>query len=174
MASSSILVTARLPVRANPAALGTSARAPCVGLLALLLVVGTALALTACGPSRARMLEGEIAQAVQTSPGRVDLGKLYPAAWDRLCVLAPGVTAAAADRALGFHFAAARFLASRPDVAGLLFLRGHDAVVAMRYPRRDGDFAAGGRSYCLRRAAAVFHAVGRSPAGGPDLRPLGS
>ncbi len=132
-----------------------------------------ALALAGCGPSRARMLEGEIAQAVQTSPGRVDLGKLYPAPWDRLCVLAPGVTAAGADSALGFHFAAARFLASRPDVAGLLFLRGHDAAVAMRYPRREGDFAAAGRSYCLPRAAAVFHAVGRSPAGGPDLRPLG-
>ncbi len=142
-----------------------------LALALVLLGVGPA---AACGPSRARMLEGEIAQAVQTSPGRIDLGKLYPGAWDRVCVLLPGTTAAGADSLLGFHFGGARYLVSRPDVTGLFFLRGHDAVVAMRYPRSDGDFAAAGRGYCLARAAAVFHAVGRTTAGPPALLPLGS
>lgn len=135
-------------------------------------VLSLACVVVACGPSRARMLDGEIRQAVQTSPGRIDLGRLYPASWDRVCVLLPGTTAAGADSVLGFHFAGAQYLVSRPDVTGLVFLRGQHALVAMRYPRRDGDFAAAGRGYCRLRAAALFHAAGRSPAGGPALVPL--
>ncbi len=144
-----------------------------MGRLAAGALAGLVLAAAgACGPSRARMLEGEIAQAVQTSPGRIDLAKLYPAPWDRVCILMPGITRAGADSTLGFHFGGAQYLASRPDVTGLLFLRGHDALVAMRYPRRDGDFAAAGRSYCLPRGAAVFRGGAATAAGGPALLPL--
>ena len=111
----------------------------------------------ACGPSRARMLEGEIAQAVQTSPGHIDLVALFPARWDRVCVLTPGASRAQVDRVLGFRYPAGPYLVSRTDVAGLVFVRGDEVVVAMRYPREDGDFTALGPSYCLPRADAVFH-----------------
>ncbi|HEX9108203.1 MAG TPA: hypothetical protein VF832_13265 [Longimicrobiales bacterium] len=125
----------------------------------------TATVLAACGGSRARMLEGEIAQAVQTS-GRIELARLYPARWDVLCVFVPGTTRAQARALLGFDYAAAPYLVSRDDVAGLVFARGKQVLTAVRYPRSDGDFAAPGRSYCLPRSGAVFlvrastHAVG--------------
>ena len=124
---------------------------------ALLTLVAAWLApLSGCGPSRARMLEGEIAQAVQTSPGHVDLATLYPAAWDRVCILTPGITRDQVKRLLGFGYSAGPYLVARTDVAGLVFVRGGDVVAAVRYPRADGDFTAAGRSYCLPRARAVF------------------
>ncbi len=133
-------------------------------------VIGMAM-LAACGPSRARMLEGEIAQAVQTS-GRVDLARLYPADWDLVCVLVPGTTREQARAVLGFDYAAAPYLASRSDAAGLLFVHVKKVVTAVRYPRSDGDFAAPGRDYCLPRPSAVF-VVRSSPraVGGREIVP---
>ncbi len=117
------------------------------------------LALPACGPSRASMLEVEIAQAVQTSPGRIDLGGLYRAAWDRVCILGRDAREDRVNGLLGFRYPEGPYLVARNDVAGLLFVRGGEVVAAVRYPRADGDFAALGRSYCLPRPYAVFRAV---------------
>jgi len=117
-------------------------------------VLGAVL-LAACGSSRARMLEFEIAQAVQTS-GRIELGRLYPAPWDVVCVFVPGTTRAQARSMLGFDYPAAPYIAARTDVAGLVFVQHDKVLTAVRYPRADGDFAAPGRSYCLPRSGAVF------------------
>ena len=123
--------------------------------LVLAAAVLAAAPLAACGSSRARMLVGEISQAVQTS-GRIELGKLYPAPWDVVCVFLPGTTRAQARAMLGFDYAAAPYLVARDDVAGLVFVQHDKVLTAVRYPRSAGDFAAPGRSYCLPRSGAVF------------------
>ncbi len=136
------------------------------------LVIGLALAPAgACGPSRARMLEGEISQAVQTNPGHVDLGALYPAPWDRICVLGRDAREDLVNGLLGFRYPEGPYLAASSDTAGLVFVRGSAVVTAVRYPRAQGDFAALGRSYCLPRAYAVFHVV-RGAAGRLAVLPL--
>ncbi len=129
------------------------------------------LTLPACGPSRASMLEGEISQAVQTSPGHVDLAALYRAPWDRVCILGPDAREARVNQLLGFRYPEGPYLVARNDVAGLVFVRGASVVSAVRYPRADGDFTALGRSYCLPRAYAVFRVV-RDAAGHANVLPL--
>ncbi len=120
----------------------------------------------ACGPSRSSMLNTEIAQAVQTNPGHVDLAALYRAPWDRVCILGPDAREARVNDLLGFRYPEGPYLAASPDTAGLVFVRGAQVVTAVRYPRAQGDFAALGRSYCISRPYAVFQVV-RRPGGRP-------
>ncbi len=137
------------------------------------IILWAALApVAACGPSRARMLEGEISQAVQTSPGNVNLAALYPAEWDRVCILGQDAREDVVNGLLGFRYPEGPYLVARNDVAGLVFVRGAGVVTAVRYPRADGDFAARGHSYCLPRAYAVFQVVRRPGGRPPAVVPL--
>jgi hypothetical protein len=127
-------------------------------------------ALAACGPSRGEMLEGEFAQAIHTTPGRIDLARLFPAEWDRVCVLTPYTGRPEAERLLGFRwggFERSGIEASEGHTL-LLFLRGREVAADVLFERRDGDFAAPGRSYCLPRARAVFRA--EAPERGAEWR----
>ncbi len=142
---------------------------PCARMGGLALVV--LLAGAGCGPSRATMLETEIAQAVQTNPGHIDLAALYRAPWDRVCILGPDAREDVVNGLLGFRYPEGPYLVARNDVAGLVFVRGAEVAAAVRYPRADGDFVAMRRSYCLTRAYAVFHVV-RDAAGRVAILPI--
>lgn len=126
---------------------------------------------TGCTIRRERMLVGEIAQAIQTNPARVDLARLYPAAWDRVCVVPPRRDAVSVDSLLGFHYRRVESLVRRDDVTGLWFVRGRKVVSAVSFPRKQGDFAAAGRAYCLPRRQAVFRAE-LDRTGGARVLPL--
>lgn len=133
-----------------------------------------ALALTAaCGPSRGSMLEGEIAQAVQTSPSRIDLAALYPAAWDRVCVLRPGTSPEEVNQLIGARYLEGAYMVAGKDVSGLIFVRGAEVVAAVRYPRVRGDFGVLRRSYCLPHVNALFRAVRAPGRDYPAVVPLG-
>lgn len=144
----------------------TAVRLPGVGALALMLALASS-----CAIRREKMLVGEIAQAIQTNPARVDLGRLYPAAWERVCVIPPHTSAAVSRSLLGFDYDRAGRFAARTDASGLWFVRGRKVVSAVEFPRRQGDFAAAARAYCLPRDRAVFRAE-LSALGGARVLPL--
>ena len=137
-----------------------------------IILLATLVPAAACGPSRASMLEGEISQAVQTSPGHVDLAALYRAPWDRVCILGQDAREDVVNGLLGFRYPEGPYLVARNDVAGLVFVRGGSVVAAVRYPRAEGDFAARGHSYCVPRAYAVFQVVRREGGRPPAVLPL--
>jgi hypothetical protein len=137
-------------------------------VVAVLLTVALA---ASCAVRREKMLVGEIAQAIQTSPSRIDLARLYPAAWDRVCVIPSHTSAAAARSVLGFDDRRAGRLAERDDVSGLWFVRGRKVISAVNFPRRQGDFGAAGAAYCLPRDSAIFQAE-LTPAGAARVLPL--
>ena len=144
----------------------SAARPRLLGAIALV-----ALLPAACAVRREKMLVGEIAQAIQTNPSRIDLKRLYPAAWDRVCVIPPNTSAAGVQALLGFEDRRGGRLAARKDVSGLWFVRGRKVISAVDFPRRQGDFAAAGAAYCLPRDRAVFRAE-LSPGGGARVLPL--
>ncbi len=137
------------------------------------LALGLALIAGSCTVRRERMLVGEIAQGIQTNPAHVEMARLYPAAWDRVCVVPPRTDAATARALLGFDYRRAGSLEKRNDVTGLWFVRGDKVTTAVNFPRRQGDFAAVGRAYCLPRDRAFFRAD-LTPAGGARVVPIDS
>ena len=96
----------------------------------------------------------------------LDLGKVGPVSWTRVCVLGPGTDDRAAQALLGLAWPASR-LTSLGDGDGrvaLVFSDGAKVLAFVERPRADGDFTTV-QPPCLTRADARL-VTERSPDGG--------
>lgn len=85
----------------------------------------------------------------------LDLAKVGPAKWTRVCVLGPYTDDRAAQGLLGVPWPASRLtsIGARDDRVALVFTDGARVLAFVERPRADGDFAMI-RPPCLSRAEA--------------------
>ncbi|TFG59449.1 MAG: hypothetical protein E4H32_10110 [Nitrospirales bacterium] len=108
------------------------------------------------------------------SSGRtfVNLAKVLPNVWDKVCILGPYSTSKHAYETLGFAWPVERqssISASDKNVL-LLFVTNQEIVEFVEHPRRDGDFANLSRQ-CFAREQTTFHHQTNPKKGWPGLFP---
>ncbi len=115
----------------------------------------------------------EITRQFQSS-GRtfVNLAKVVPQAWDRVCILGPYSTSKNGYDLLGFAWPveAKSTIATSDSIALLLFVKNKEVLEYVEHPRRDGDFANLSRR-CFNREKSTFHHQTNPPKGWPGLFP---
>lgn len=117
----------------------------------------------------------EITRQFQSS-GRtfVNLDKVLPVAWDKVCILGPYSTSKHAQETLGFAWPVEQqsIVSTSDHIALLLFVKDSKIVELVEHPRRDGDFANLSRQ-CFAREQATFHHQTNPKKGWPGLFPQG-
>ncbi len=140
--------------------------------LTMWLTIGLLLIVSACDAPPSNMTE-EITRQFQSS-GRtfVNLAKVVPSAWDKVCILGPYSTSKHAYDTLGFTWPVevTSSIATSDSVALLLFVENQEVVEFVEHPRRDGDFA-NLSGQCFSREKATFHHLTNPPKGWPGLFP---
>ncbi len=130
------------------------------------------LVLVSCD-SPASGVSEEITRQFQSS-GRtyVDLAKVIPSVWDKVCILGPYSTSKHAYETLGFAWPVEMqsTISGSDSIALLLFVNNKDIVEFVEHPRRDGDFANLSRQ-CFSRENATFHHHTNPKKGWPGLFP---
>ena len=137
----------------------------CALLLMLVLV-------PACDSTSPTLTE-KITNQFQSS-GRtfVDLAKVVPQAWDKVCILGPYSTPKNVYDTLGFDWPLDMFssIATNDSIALLLFVNNQEVLEFVEHPRRDGDFANLSRR-CVARKNSTFYHLTNPPKGWPGLFP---
>ncbi len=137
----------------------------CMVLLLLLIV-------SSCD-SAPRTITEEITSQFQSS-GRtfVNLEKVVPADWAKVCILGPYSTPKNVYDTLGFDWPLDMFssIATDDSIALLLFVKNQEVVQFVDHPRRDGDFANLSRQ-CVARKKSTFYHLTNPPKGWPGLFP---
>jgi hypothetical protein len=113
------------------------------------------LACAGCSPAD-RFLDAQIDyQLGKGGSPTLDLGKVGPAQWTRVCVLGPYATDALARERLGFDWAVTRHtsLADGDDRVALVFSDGARVLAFVERPRASADFTTL-QPPCRERAAA--------------------
>ena len=130
------------------------------------------LIVSACDSAPSTITE-EITRQFQSS-GRtfVDLAKVVPTAWDKVCILGPYSTPKNVYDTLGFDWPLDMLstIATNDSIALLLFVNKQEVVEFVEHPRRDGDFANLSRQ-CIARKKSTFYHLTNPPKGWPGLFP---
>ncbi len=138
----------------------------CWCILLLLLI------LPACDSTTPTITE-EITRQFQSS-GRtfVNLEKVVPNAWDKVCILGPYSTLKHVYDTLGFDWPLEMLSSISTDdsIALLLFVENQEVIQFVEHPRRDGDFANLSRQ-CVARNKSTFYHLTNPPKGWPGLFP---
>ena len=118
-------------------------------------VAAVALGCASCSQSDSFLGAQIDFQLRQGATPTLDLGKVGPANWTRLCVLGPYTDDAAAQALLGLPWPASRLtsLAERDDSVALVFSDGAKVLAFVERPRAEGDFTTV-QPPCLTRAEA--------------------
>lgn len=136
------------------------------------LILWVFLVLPACDSTTPTITE-EITRQYQSS-GRtfVNLEKVLPTAWDKVCILGPHSTPKHAYDTLGFDWPIEMLTSISTDdsIALLLFVKNQEVIQFVEHPRRDGDFANLSRQ-CVDREKATFYHLTNPPKGWPGLFP---
>jgi len=115
----------------------------------------------------------EITRQFQSS-GRtfVNLAKVIPLAWDKVCILGPYSTSTHAQETLGFSWPVEQqsTISTSDHITLLIFVKDSTIVELVEHPRRDGDFANLSRQ-CYAREQATFHHQTNPKRGWPGLFP---
>jgi hypothetical protein len=87
----------------------------------------------------------------------IDLAKIGPQTWEKVCVLGPYTTNGAAEKILGFKWdVEQKSTVTRNDGINLLvFIKGQDVLAYAEHPRDKGDFLKL-QSRCLNRKQATL------------------
>jgi hypothetical protein len=137
-----------------------------------LVLVWVLLTLPSCESPTLNLSE-EITRQFQSS-GRtfVNLAKVLPSVWDKVCILGPYSTSKHAYDTLGFAWPVETHstISVSDSIALLLFVNNKEIVEFVEHPRRDGDFANLSRQ-CFAREKATFHHQTNPPKGWPGLFP---
>ena len=108
------------------------------------------------------------------SSGRtfVNLAKVLPSVWDKVCILGPYSTSKHAYDTLGFAWPVETqsTISATDSIALLLFVNNKEIVEFVEHPRRNGDFANLSRQ-CFVREQATFHHQTNPKKGWPGLFP---
>ena len=96
--------------------------------------------------------------------GSIDLSKIGPESWDRICVLTPYSINKDAEMALGFPWDAEAntSIAMSDAVNVLVFARGQGVVAYTEHPRNKGDFSRVDPSCMIRSRAKLVRRPGSS------------
>ena len=118
-----------------------------------LVLVWVLLTLPSCESPTLNLSE-EITRQFQSS-GRtfVNLPKVLPSVWDKVCILGPYSTSNHAYDTLGFAWPVETHstISVSDSIALLLFVNNKEIVEFVEHPRRDGDFANLSRAmFCAR------------------------
>jgi hypothetical protein len=100
------------------------------------------------------------AQLDSTTSGTIDLSRVGPPTWTRVCILGPYSTNETATQLLGFPWdaEAASSIATDDAIALLVFVSEQQVVASAEHRRDQGDFAGlGGRCFMRDRAILVRH-----------------
>lgn len=121
--------------------------------------IALALSLVGCGASRDDVIEAQLAQAVQTTGGELQLARYVRGDWDRFCKVNAGTTRVAIDSLLGFAWPAAERSGITESNAHtlLVFITDGAVVEEVMFPIEKGSFPGG--NYCMNREDARFHVV---------------
>lgn len=101
-------------------------------------------------------------KASNTAP--IDLSKVGPASWERVCVLTPYTTNKRSAQVLGFSWNAElkTNIATSDHINVLVFLRDQQVVAYTEHPRNLGDFSKL-KPPCLIRSQAIVKREQSSP-----------
>jgi hypothetical protein len=100
------------------------------------------------------------AQLDSTTSGTIDLSRVGPSTWTRVCILGPYSTNETAAQLLGFRWdaEAASSIATDDAIALLVFVREQEVVASAEQRRGQGDFAGlAGQCFMRDRAILVRH-----------------
>lgn len=123
---------------------------------------------SACS-SENRSISAEIASQFEANTeANIDLRKIGPPTWDRLCILLPYSTSDVAEKVLGFKWDAA--IGTNEGINVLVFIEGNKVVAYTTHSRDKGDFAEGGPK-CIPRKNAVFLRIAKGNGNWVSLRP---
>jgi hypothetical protein len=134
---------------------------------------------TACSDSDIFITKQIEFQLNGSGPHTIDLAKVGPRGWERVCVLAPYSTNASARAVLGFDWDAERRTSIATDDGSvvLVFVKDNRVLSYTQHPRSKGDFATM-QPVCVpaakARLATRADSAGRVSVLGPESRPVGS
>ena len=102
----------------------------------------------------------------------MNLAKVFPSDWDKVCILGPYSTSKHAYDTLGFFWPVETqsSISANDSIAVLLFVKNREVIKFVEHPRRDGDFANLSRQ-CFGREQATFHHQTNPQKGWPGLFP---
>jgi hypothetical protein len=108
------------------------------------------------------------------SSGRtlVNLTRVFPSIWEKVCILGPYSTSKHAYETLGFAWPVEiqSTISTSDSIALLLFVNNQEIIEFVEHPRRDGDFANLSQQ-CFARDQAIFHHQANPRKGWPGLFP---
>lgn len=111
----------------------------------LLPAIAFLIHLTACsdGNSRPEISKQIEAQYASNKDSVIDLSKLGPTSWDRVCVLRPYSDNSYAEKVLGvkWNVWANSSIGTSDSINLLVFLQGNNVVAHTEHPRSLGDFS---------------------------------
>lgn len=105
------------------------------------------------------MIEAQLAQAIQTTGGELQLARYVRGEWDRFCKVNAGTGPVEIERLLGFSWAGAgrTGIGESRNHTLLIFIRDHVVVEDVMFPVEKGSFP--GENYCMNRDQARFQVV---------------
>jgi putative lipase involved disintegration of autophagic bodies len=112
-------------------------------------------------------------QFTDTGGQLVNLAKISPNAWSRVCILGPYSNNEAAAQALGFSWdlEGKTSVFSSDAVSLLVFANSQEVIFYVEHPRNQGDFSNLSKQ-CFAKAQARFSHDSRPDEGWPGLFPI--
>jgi hypothetical protein len=132
-----------------------SERMPTLTPIAVIIVLATSLVLASC--TNQRISDEVTALFDDRHSATVDLSRVGPPGWDRVCVLGPYTTNRSAQQTLGFAWDAERSssIATNDAVNLLVFVKRREVLAWAEHRRDKGDFLELAPR-CLSRDRAVL------------------
>ena len=130
------------------------------------------LLLSACDSTTPTISEELTSQFQSSGRTFVNLEKVLPTGWDKVCILGPYSTPKNVYDTLGFDWPLDMLssIATNDSISLLLFVKNQEVVEFVEHQRRDGDFANLSRQ-CVARKDATFYHLTNPPKGWPGLFP---
>jgi hypothetical protein len=123
------------------------------------------LFLSACANGDKSISQQLTAEFDASTSAPVDLAKIGPSTWEKVCVLGPYTTNEAAEKILGFKWDVEQrsSIAKNDNINLLVFVKGREVLAYAEHPRNKGDFLKL-HSKCLSRKQSTL--LRRSNSGG--------
>jgi hypothetical protein len=105
-------------------------------------LVAAVFLIAACSSESSRISSEIASQFDASSNGAIDIRRVGPSDWERICVLTPYNTNEIAHRVLGFEWDAERYtsIAGSDGVNVLVFIKDDEVLAYSEHPRNKGDF----------------------------------
>ncbi len=115
------------------------------------------LLLSACTSSNNSISQKLTAEFDASTSAPIDLAKLGPPTWEKVCVLGPYITNGEAEKVLGFKWDVEQksSIAKNDNINLLVFVKDREVLAYAEHPRNKGDFLKL-QSRCLTRKQSIL------------------